>query len=82
MASKINEKINAAFGSNKNWFLEPKWAQNGAKMETKIKDFRGHFGLPSEDASKAAKWRPMSSKMEPKWSPKGAKWSSKRAKME
>ena len=43
-------------------------------METKIQDVRGHFGLPSQDASKVAKWWPMSSKMEPKWSPKGTKW--------
>ena len=43
-------------------------------METKIQEIRGHFGLPSQDASKEAKWRPRSSKMEPKWRPKGAKW--------
>ena len=43
-------------------------------MSSKIEEFRGHFGLPSQDASKEAKWRPRSSKMEPKWSPKGAKW--------
>ena len=44
-------------------------------MDTKILTFRGHFGLPSQDASKEAKWRPRSPKMEAKWSPKGAKWS-------
>ena len=44
-------------------------------METKIHEIRGHFGLPSQDASKEAKWRPRNLKMEATWSRKGAKWS-------
>ena len=52
--------------------MEPKWFQNGAKMETKIQEIRGYFGLPSQDAPREAKWRPRSSKMEPKWSQNGA----------
>ena len=74
MASKFNQKINAIFES-KNVGLG---SQHGTKMEPKsrpkIEEIRGHFGLPSQDASKEAKWRPRSSKMEPKWRPKGAKW--------
>ena len=74
MASKFNQKNDAIFESKNVGFGSQKWHPNGAKMETKIREIRGHFGLPSQDASKEAKWRPRSSKMEPKWRPKGAKW--------
>ena len=67
-------KKSMQFLTQKYPFWEPKWSQNGAKMEPKIPEFRGHFGLPSQDAPREAKWRLRSSKMERQWSPKGANW--------
>ena len=55
-------------------FFVKKWSPNGVQRELKLEEIHGHFELPSQDASKEAKWRPRSSKMEAKWSPKGAKW--------
>ena len=57
-------------------------AENEAKMETNMQEFRRLFGLPSQDASKEAKWRPRSSKMEPTWCQNGAQREPSGEKME
>ena len=64
----------AQMGSGTTSACSQKWYESGANIETKIEEFRGHFWVPSQDASKEAKWRPRRSKMGPKYIPKGAKW--------
>ena len=32
--------------------MEPKWRLGGAQMKTKMEEFRGHFGTPSQEPSK------------------------------
>ena len=51
-------------------------------METKIQEIRGHFGLPSQDASKDAKWTPNWIKNGRKMEPQGSQVVKKSDKME
>ena len=47
-------------------------------METKIPEFRGHFELPSPDASTGGKRSQKGAKMDPKWSQNGTKMTPRR----
>ena len=53
---QIDAKINEKMYQKTHPFLEvflykmqPKWMPGGAQMETKMKEFRGHFATPSQE---------------------------------